>query len=138
MLKVDVEGYEGDVFESMTQLLQRHLVDNVLFELIPYIRGAEESKSIVKLLHQYNYTLAESPFAFLEGVRNIDKPFIKKVIPMGEQQAFDMIADMHKMGNDEKSRNNWRAPKHYTDMWATLNPRLFEDYNKVVIPGARV
>jgi len=138
VLKVDVEGYEGDVFESMTQLLQRHLVDNVLFELIPYIRGAEESKSIVRLLHQYNYTLAESPFAFLEGVRNIDKPFIKKVIPMGEQQAFDMIADMHKMGNDEKSRNNWKAPKHYTDMWATLNPRLFEDYNKVVIPGARV
>lgn len=136
VLKVDVEGYEGDVFETMRQLLQRHLVDNVLFELIPYIRGAEESKGIVKMLHEYNYTLAESPFAFLEGVRDVDKPYIKRVVPMTEKEAFGMIDDMQKMGSDEKSRNNWKAPKHYTDMWASLDSRLFEGYNQAVIPGA--
>ncbi len=136
VMKVDVEGFEGDAFASMKGLLEKHLVDNILFELIPYIRGADEAKGIVRTLHEYGYSLAESPFAFLEGVRDVDRPYIKKVAPLKIDQACALIDDMTKTGNDPKARNNWRGPKHYTDMWATLTPTLFDDYNKAVIPGA--
>ena len=137
VLKIDVEGFEGDVFDSMRGLLGKQVPENIIFELIPYKRGAAESKAIIKMLVDHNYTIAESPFAFLEGVRDIDRPYIKKVVPMNNEQAFAMIDEMQKMGENEKTRNNWKAPKHYTDIWATTSGAgIFEEYNAVVIPNA--
>ncbi len=128
VLKIDAEGYESDVIGTMQQILSRKLVDNVLFEMMPHILGLESNLKALKALTDAGYHLAESPFAFLEGVRNVHKPYIKRVVPLSLPAAEELVTKMF----NEKDHQNWKK-KFLTDMWASTDPGIFQRYNAVVV-----
>ena len=55
VMKVDVEGYEAGVFASMAQILSKKAVDNILFEIVPYINGLERNEAIFAQLLEAGY-----------------------------------------------------------------------------------
>jgi hypothetical protein len=84
---------------------------------------------------RYRYSIAECPFTFAEGVREINRPYIRKVEPLDKDGISKVLRSMTQVGNSDKLRANWKN-KHYSDFWATLTPELFGKYNEAVIPGA--
>lgn len=61
--KVDVEGWEWPVFQSFGKLISKKRgVQNVLFELTPYIHGVTQATSLLHLLKDAGMTLFELPF----------------------------------------------------------------------------
>ena len=128
VMKIDAEGFENDVLMTMKQILAKKDVDNILFEMIPHVNGLLANHKMLRDLVDAGYYLAECPFSFLEGVRKVEAPFIKQVVPMNISQAEHLITTMH--GVTEKQRQNWKI-KHYTDMWASVDPDIFQRYNKV-------
>jgi len=132
VLKIDSEGYESDVLMTMNRILAKKDVDNILFEMIPHVRGLNVSVTMLHTLVNAGYYLAECPFSFLEGVRKVDKPFIKRVVPIDIKQAEQLCAQMYDV--TEKDRKNWKI-KHYTDMWASLDEDIFQRYNEVTYPA---
>jgi FkbM family methyltransferase len=130
VLKIDSEGYESDVIATMGIILKTKTAENILFEMIPHVMGLDANIIAVKALFQAGYSVAECPFQFLEGVRQVNKPFIKEVVPLTVDSAVALITAMF----NEKDHGNWKK-KHYTDLWASVDPDIFARYNKVVYPA---
>jgi FkbM family methyltransferase len=91
VLKIDSEGYESDVLATMTDILKKQTAENILFEMIPHIMGLEKNINAVTKIFNAGYHVAECPFSFLEGVRKVDKPFIKQVVPLTLDSAIVLI-----------------------------------------------
>ena len=99
VLKIDVEGYEGDVLKTLTTALTRHDVENILFECIPYIQGLAQAQTAFALLRDHGYSIAECPFTYAEGVRNVKRPFIRNVsMALSERQVDSMLQRMYEIG----------------------------------------
>lgn len=136
VLKVDVEGFEGDVLKTMSQVFEKNDVENILFESIPHIHGLEEAKAAFDLLFRHGFSIAECPFTFAEGIRDVARPFIKNVTsPLTQDQVNRLLKDMYDVGVSESKRRNWKN-KFYSDFWATKTPSLFLDYNNNVDQNA--
>ena len=105
-------------------------MENILFEMIPHVMGLEANIKAVRLLVASGYAVAECPFSFLEGVRQVDKPFIKQVVPLTVDSAITLITAMF----NEKDHNNWKK-KHYTDLWAAKDATMFTRYNDITYPA---
>ena len=133
VLKIDAEGFECDVIKTMPMILSNGDVEHILFEMIPHVQGMEENMKAMENLLDMGYVIAECPFSFLEGVRDITQPWIKKVVPLeGKDGVKVLLQQMHDV--TEKDRLNWKI-KHYTDMWATKDKTMFEKFNDAVIPA---
>lgn len=136
VLKVDVEGFEGDVLKTMSQVFEKNDVENILFESIPYIHGLDEAKAAFDLLFKNGFSVAECPFTFAEGIRDVTRPFIKNVTSTLTQNQVNVLLDgMYEVGVSEQKRSNWKN-KFYSDFWATKTPSLFLDYNNNVDQNA--
>lgn len=139
VLKIDVEGYEGEVLKTMKMALKKHDVENILFECIPYIHGLADAKAAFGLLHSHGYSIAEAPFTYAEGVRDVKRPFIRNVTaPLLESEVEVLLQHMYDVGMNEELRSKW-DPKHgkfYSDFWATTDPSLFQAYNSNVDQNA--
>ena len=116
VLKVDVEGFEGDVLKTMS-VFEKNDVENILFESIPHIHGLEEAKATVLEAFPSDMAspLQSAPSPFAEGIRDVARPFIKNVTsPLTQDQVNRLLKDMYDVGVSESKRRNWKN-KFYSD-----------------------
>lgn len=139
MLKVDVEGFEPEVFRSAANLFRRGSVQNVVFEYSPGIyerqgnwAGMPEFPEILKMLHEHGFELAnveayQEPETHLKRLEDAMHPFeaiTEKTIRHDLDDAYRM---RKRNAGLEKGLPEGLHPKslhsvfsHNTNVWASL------------------
>ncbi len=90
LIKIDVEGYESEVFRGADTLLRTVRPDAILFELNEQVDGPFAEVPVIKLLLQYDYGFLSIPRAF---IRMRLRPFD----PLGSEKppGHDFLAVAH-------------------------------------------
>lgn len=129
VLKIDTEGYEYDVMDSASVLLSKGLVDNVLFEVSPFINGIETNFAMMERLASFGYKFAHLPYYNWRHVSNFTHPFHARVIPLGNNMtAVRVLLEALIEGTKVPK---WRGT-FQTDIWASLTEGIFEAFNLIV------
>lgn len=130
VLKVDTEGYEGDVLSTAETLLSRRLIDNILVEVTPHTRGVNATMDMLATLARHGYSFAQTPFYSWRALRNNSYPFDRQIVPLGKNlTALRTIVDYLM---DHLSVPKWKGTVQ-TDLWAALDETQFGAYNALVV-----
>lgn len=127
VLKVDTEGFEFDVLDSAALLLSRKLIDNILFEVSPVIKGVTANLDMFRKLADFGYAFAHLPLFSWRHVSNYTHPFHARIIPLGRNMTAvsALLNDLMEGVKVPKWRGTFQ-----TDIWASLDETQFDAYNK--------
>jgi FkbM family methyltransferase len=102
LIKIDVEGFEAEVFKGGREVLEAIRPEAILFELNERLEGSISDRPVIKILQDFGYKFFCIPRCFLRmnlryfDPNSCDRPIGHDFLAVAEGESYENIAKLVK------------------------------------------